>query len=123
MKKKGMSTTMTAWIIDLVILLFITGSFFGVIIKIKDNTNHDLKLSSLEYSFSRIFSQIPYKNKELYFIYNYNPNITLSFSEPCIIKAKLKDEKLSNIAQYNCVVSDRIISEQFLENKIVMVSK
>jgi len=123
MNKKAMSTSVTSWIIDLVILAFLLASFFAVNIKLKDNTNHILKISALDYSYIRAVSIIPSKNKELNYFFVYDPKIDLSFSKPCLIKAVPKNKAAENYAAFNCVLSNKFITEDFLDNKIVVDSK
>lgn len=120
--KKAETELMTNWIIDLVILAFLIVTFIAVNIKIKDNTAHNLRVASIDYSFVRAASQIYVSGRELNYNFNYNNNITLEIENPCIVNAKLKNSLIPKLNQYPCIISDARISEQFLDSEIKIKS-
>ena len=123
MNNKALTTILTSWIIDLVILSLLIAGFFAINIKLKDNTNHNLKINALEYNYVRSVSFITSKDRELNYLFSYNPEIVLSFSQPCLIKAVPKGISSQNFAAFNCVYSSKVISEDFSDNKILIGSK
>ncbi len=116
MNKKGVTEEQLDWIKDLVFAVLIIIFFLAPQFKIKDNTFHNLNVEIRDYASTKdVASLSPGK---LVYIYQSNPNITLSTTNNCIIHG----ETTAGVKlDYECSVKNSKVQEITSENQIELV--
>lgn len=122
MNKKGIGI-IAEWIRDLILLMFVIAIFTSVVIKIKDDSLHNLRVEAIEYASARdALLTLPYQNE-----YNYKPrneNITISINtERCLIQTKYKEETRATTAFF-CAKDDLVtLKEETSAGNTVRITK
>ena len=122
MNKKASITKVTQWIVHLVLLMMVISIFLGVILKLKDNKLHNLRVEAREYAFTR--DTVLASPEQIRYKYLTKEKILLKINkERCLIQSFYKEHKDTTPVTYFCTQNEQVQINEMFEEKGVLLEK